>query len=175
MMRPAVIALDFVPQRRRPGWLGWVLLGLGLLMSGIELNHYLDQHADLVEREQIVERMRHQLQRERRELAPDANATVAAEEANPALKLADQLGRDWPGLFASIAGAGQDDVALLALAPDAMRGTVRLSAEADSLDAMFGYMARLEASAALRGVELLAYERKNGRFLFNLSADWRAS
>jgi hypothetical protein len=40
---------------------------------------------------------------------------------------------------------------------------------------MFGYMARLEASDVLRSVQLLTYERKNGRFLFNLAADWHAS
>jgi len=174
-MRPAPIALDFVPQRRRPGWLGWVLLALGMVMSGVEINHYLDQRADLMEREQIVERMRHQLQRERRELDTTVVAPVNADEASPALKLAAQLDRDWPGLFASVAGAGQDDVVLLGIAPDGLRGTVRLNAQADSLDAMFGYMARLEASDALGSVQLLTYERKNGRFLFNLAADWRAS
>jgi len=172
-MRPAPIALDFVPQRRRPGWLGWVLLALGMVMSGLEISHYLDQRDDLIEREQIVERMRHQLQRERRELDTAVVSPVNADEASPALKLAAQLDRDWPGLFAAVAGAGQDDVALLGISPDGLRGTVRLNAQADSLDAMFGYMARLEASGALQSVQLLTYERKSGRFLFNLAADWR--
>ncbi len=172
-MRLAPLSLDFIPQRRRPGWLGWVLLGLGLLMSALEIDQYLARRTDLAEREQIVERMRHQVARARRGLTPaTAAAPVRAEEAAPALKLAAQLDRDWPRLFANVAEAGRDDMALLALSPDALRGIVRLNATADDLDAMFGYMERLEASAVLSGVQLLAYEQKNGQFVFNLSAAW---
>ena len=171
-MRLAPLALDFLPQRRRPGWLGWVLLGLGLLMSALEVSHYLARRADLVERELIVERMRHQVQRARRGLDTAAVVAVRAEEAAPALKLAAQLDRDWAQLFAAVAEVGRDDVALLAIAPDALRGVVRLNVTADSLDAMFGYMGRLEASAVLSAVQLLAYEQENGQFVFNLTAQW---
>ncbi|QID16199.1 hypothetical protein G3580_00300 [Nitrogeniibacter mangrovi] len=174
MSAPARLDLDLIPQRRPPGALGWALLVLGLLMSGIEVSHYVDRRADLAEREQIVARLRHQVERarhaDRREAASDT--PVSAEEAAPALKLAHQLERDWPRLFAAVAEAGGPGVSLMALTPDALRGVVRLNAEADGLQALFDYMGRLEQRPELRNVQLLAYEEAGGRFRFNLAADW---
>ncbi|TVO60456.1 hypothetical protein [Denitromonas ohlonensis] len=171
-MSPQPIALDFARRRRWPGLLGWVLLALGLGMAALEVNDFLSRRADLYEREQIVERLRHQLQRERRHVVSAPEAPVRAEEASPALKLAAQLGRDWPALFASVDAAAGDGVAVLALTPDALRGTVSLSAEAPSLDGMFDFLGRLEAADALAAVELVSYEHEGGRFVFNLNGQW---
>jgi hypothetical protein len=174
MKAPAPLALDFFPQARRPGWLGWGLLALGLAMSALELAHDLDARAELAEREAIVDRLRHQVARDRRSLAEAPPATpVGKDEAMPALGLAAQLGRDWPGLFAAVAGAGGQDILLTALSPDAGSGVLRLSAEASRLEAVFDYMGRLEGLPELADVQLLAYERSGGRFQFNLSARWQ--
>ncbi|MFV0665922.1 hypothetical protein [Denitromonas sp.] len=171
-MSPSPIALDFARWRRWPGVLGWVLLALGLAMAALEVNDFLLRRADLLEREQIVERLRHQLQRERRHVVSLPEAPVRAEEAAPALQLAAQLGRDWPALFASVDAAAGDAVAVLAVAPDAVRGTVSLSAEAGRLDGMFGFLGQLEATDTLDAVELVSYEQQGGRFVFNLNARW---
>ncbi len=171
-MSPQPIALDFARRRRWPGVLGWVLLALGLAMTALEVNDFLSRRADLHEREQIVERLRHQLQRERRHVVSTPEAPVRAEEASPALKLAAQLGRDWPALFASVEAAAADGVTVLAVTPDAVRGTFSLSAEAPSLDGMFEFLGRLETTDALATVELVSYEHASGRFVFNLNARW---
>ena len=177
-MRPPTIALDFIPQRRRPGLLGWALLALGLIMTGLEVDQYLTRQDDLIEREQIVERLRHQLTRERAPVVAAATAgevPVSAEEATPALALAHELGRDWSGLFAQVAAAGGADVALMAFVPDARRGQVQVQASTARLRALFDYMQRLEDTGVLHGVELVAYERRQGRFVFSLSARWGAA
>lgn len=171
-MSPAPIALDFVRQRRLPGLFGWLLLALGLAMAALEVSQFLERRADLAEREQIVERLRHQLERERRTVAATPSVPVRAEEAAPALQLATQLGRDWPALFADVARAAGDEVGVLAVAPDGLRGVLSLSAEARSLDGMFGFLGRLEASDTLGGVELVSYERDGGRFVFKLNSQW---
>ena len=171
-MRPAPIALDFVRQRRWPGVLGWVLLALGLGMAALEVRDFLSRRADLDEREQIVERLRHQLQRESRQIVQAPAAPVRAEEARPALKLATELGRDWPALFAALAAAGDEDVALLSIAPDGARGVLNLTAQADGLQAMFDFLARLEGDKALHDVQLVSYEQALGRFVFNVNSGW---
>ncbi|MBT0962723.1 ELKS/Rab6-interacting/CAST family protein [Denitromonas iodatirespirans] len=171
-MSPAPIALDFVRQRRLPGLFGWVLLALGLAMAALEVSQFVERRADLAEREQIVERLRHQLERERRSMVATPEAPLRAEDAAPALKLATQLGRDWPALFADVAKAAGSEVGVLAVAPDGLRGAFSLSAEAGSLEGMFGFLGRLEASDALGGVELVGYERAGGRVVFKLNGQW---
>lgn len=174
-MRPAPIALDFVPQRRKPGVFGWVLLVLGIAVVGMEVEQFLLRRTDLNERERIVERMRHQITRQRQTtLAEDDDTPVSAEERGPALKLRENLDRDWPALFADIAAAGGDQIAVLGVSPDGLRGQVLVQASTRQLKAMFDYMARLEATGALQGVELQAFEQKNGGFVFSLSARWPA-
>lgn len=171
-MRPAPIALDFVPQRRRPGALGWVLLVLGIAVVGLEVTQFLERRSDLNERERIVERMRHQLTRERQAELVVNDTPVSAEEGTPALALAQRLGRNWPAMLADVAAAGGDQVSVLGLSPDGARGMLLVQASTRQLKAMFDYMGRLEATCALQNVELQAFEQKNGSFIFSLSARW---
>lgn len=173
-MRPAPLGLDFVPQRRRPGALGWVLLALGLAVTGLEVNQFLSRRADLDEREHIVERMRHQLTRQRQADMVVDDSPVSAEEGEPALKLAQRLDRNWPALLADVANAGGTDVSVLGLSPDGARGVVLVQASTRQLKAMFDYMGRLEATGALQNVELQAFEQRNGTFVFSLAARWPA-
>ncbi len=171
-MSLAPIALDFVRQRRWPNLLGWVLLVLGLSMAALEVRDFLTRRADLAEREQIVERLRHQLQRESRQMVQAPATPLRADEARPALRLAVQLGRDWPALFAALAASANEDVALLSVAPDGARGVLNLTAQADNLQAMFDFLARLEADDDLHDVQLVSYEQTVGRFVFNATSGW---
>lgn len=171
-MSPAPLALDFVRQRRWPNLLGWVLLVLGLSMATLEVRDFLARRVDLTEREQIVERLHHQLQRESRQIVQAPATPLRADEARPALRLAAQLGRDWPALFAALAASANEDVALLSVAPDGVRGVLNLTAQADNLQAMFDFLARLEADEGLHDVQLVSYEQASGRFVFNATSGW---
>ena len=70
----------------------------------------------------------------------------------------------------------RDNIALLALTPDARKGQVRISAEAKDLEAMLGFHRNLEASDELSDVSLLSHEIvanvAERPVQFNLSATW---
>lgn len=173
-MSPSPIALDFVRPRRWPNLLGWVILVLGLSMATLEVHDFLARRADLAEREQIVDRLRHQLQRESRQVVQAPATPLRADEARPALRLAAQLGRDWPALFAALAASANEDVALLSVSPDGARGVLNLSAQADNLQAVFDFLGRLETVDGLHDVQLVSYQRASGGFVINATSGWGA-
>jgi hypothetical protein len=158
--RPAPLELDFSGRRPFPGGLGWVLLVLGLGVGGLELADWRAGEADLAEREAIVERLRHQVQRSRPALAAAGRSPVGEAEARPAVRLAHHLAADWGALLQDLAGAEDDRLALLSLEADAARGELRLTGEAKSLVAVFDYLARLESAAAVTEARLTGYERE---------------
>jgi len=82
--------------------------------------------------------------------------TLAREmkEANHVLKM---LGLRWDGVFEAVAIAHGKGVALLALAPDPDKGTVRISAEAKNFSEMLDYVQQLEKQPALGGVHLQSH------------------
>ena len=178
---PAALALDLAAGRRRPGWLGWLLLALGALALAFELLGFAAARADLAERAAIVARLRAEL-RVNEAARGAGGATAEAEralEAAPARKVAAQLQADWPGLFGSIGAAPAGEVGLLALNADAARGGLRLSGQARSLEAAFAYVGALEAGAAggaLREARIDSHEwvEAGGMTVlaFNASALW---
>jgi hypothetical protein len=173
---PPALILDFSGRRPAPGFLGWVLLGIGLAAAGLELYEWRAGEADLGEREAIVERLRHQTRRSAPLQAASPRPPVSEQEARPALRLASQLGADWGGLLHELAAAEDERVALLNLEVEAARGSLRLVGDAKSLEAVFDYLARLEASPALGAARLNGYERVAVGAVevvrFNASAEW---
>ena len=172
---PAALELDFSGRRPWPGALGWVLLGLGLAVAGLEVAEWRAGEADLAEREAIVERLRHQLRRSAPEPVARARA-VSEQELRPALRLASQLGADWGALLHDLAAAEDDRLALLSLDVDAVRGDLRLNGEAKSLAAVFEYLSRLEAAPSIAAAQLASYEQETVGAVqlihFNATARW---
>ncbi len=159
---PARLALDFAPVRRRPGWLGWVLLSLGLVAVGLELVAFEAACADLAEREAIVARLRHQLQRKLSAAPAAPSVPPSAKEAQAAVKVAAQRNEDWSGLFAGLARARSDDVALLEIHADAADGRLNLVGEAPALGAAFDHLRRLQQQGGLRDVRIDRHEWTSG-------------
>lgn len=155
---PARIALDLVPIRRHPGWLGWVLLGVGFVAAGLELMAFEAARVDLAEREAIVARLRHQLQRKVSANTPPPSAPASAKEAQAALKVAAQLNADWSGLFAGLARAHTDGVALVEIQANAASGTLNLVGEAPELGAAFEHLSRLQQQGGLRDARIDRHE-----------------
>ena len=77
---PAALALDLAAGRRRPGWLGWLLLALGALALAFELLDFAAARADLAERAAIVARLRAEL-RVNEAARGAGGATAEAERA----------------------------------------------------------------------------------------------
>ncbi|QDF95502.1 hypothetical protein CJ010_02510 [Azoarcus sp. DD4] len=141
---PAALALDLSGNRRRPGWLGWVLLALGLLVLALQLKSLFEARTDLAERAAIVERLRAQ--------APAVSVTTAGQATDPlaASKVAAQLQADWAGVFGALGQAPDDEVGLLEVQIDVARGSVRLRGQARSLEAAFAYVEALALKGGLR-------------------------
>lgn len=174
---PAPLVLDFAPIRRRPGWLGWVLMSVGLVAVGFELVAFEAARTDLAEREAIVARLRHQLQRKlsAAPVAPSA-APPSAKEAQAAIKVAAQRNADWSGLFTALTRARSDDVALLEIHANAAGGTLALVGEAPALGPAFDHLRRLQQQDGLRDARIGRHEWTSGDggdvVRFSTSARW---
>lgn len=170
---PAPLALDFAPPRRRPSWLGWLVLVLGVLAATAVVLETGAARRDLDERQAIVERLRAQV-RSARPAAPSAR--TAGHDASAALAVAAQLNADWGGVFAELAAAHDRDVSLLELQADVGRGGLRLVGEAPTLEAAFAYVERLQARDGLRGAALDSHQwddsGRNSVLRFTISAAW---
>ena len=174
-MRP--LMLDFQP-RRRSGPLGWSLLAIGgvLTLSCLFVQHHLSEQAALQHGHlQSTQRVLTGDNGSKTSLTP-AETREQAQNLAEMRKVSQQLRRPWEHLFAMLESLPRDNIALLALTPDARKGQVRISAEAKDLEAMLGFHRNLEASDELSDVSLLSHEIvanvAERPVQFNLSATW---
>ncbi len=167
--------LDF-RRRRIASPAGWALLAVGVLAVVLVLaakGRIADETAVY---ENALRRIEQTLPGAGR--APLSAAEQRAQEATLAdmRRVLDQLNLPWGGLFATLESLDDADVALLALAPDARNGQIRISAEARNLGAMLDYHRRLEESGTLRDVSLtnheIAEQVAERPVRFNLIATW---
>ena len=170
------LELDFQP--RRSGRLVWAVAGLSLV-SFVGLL-WVQQS---LESEQVALQGRLHQAEQKLGTGPRPQPTLSAsqrreqdERLAQMRSVSEQLQRPWEHLFAMLEGMPLEDVALLALSPDARKGQLRIAAEARDLEAMLAFHKRLEASTELRDVSLLNHEivvrQAEHPVQFNLSATW---
>lgn len=168
--------LEFQPRRSSP--MAWAVLALSCALLALLL--LVQQH--LQQQQVALEARVHQLElklgRRPATVAPQ-NSAASREQAEQLAQMrnvSQQLQRPWEQLFAMLEAQPQEDVALLALTPDARKGQVRIAAEARTLEAMLQYHQRLERSGELADVSLLNHEVLAGQaehpVRFNLTATW---
>ena len=101
--------------------------------------------------------------------------SLAAEvkQANHVLRM---LGLSWDSVFAAVAAAHREGIALLAFAPEPEKGIVKINAEAKNFSVMLDYVQRLEAQPALESVYLQSHNMQNDNpqkpVRFVITADW---
>lgn len=147
--------------------LGWVFLGIVLLLGGVLLNQYNRLQG---EQQRIKRSLAQQHERER-------PLSVRTQEITPQLQRAgrviEQLSFPWDKLFKTLESSINEDVALLSVQPDLAGHVVTLNAEARNWDAMLAYIRRLEKSNFFNGVHLLSHqlqqndEQRPVRFILN--------
>ncbi len=174
---PLPVDLDFPPARRATGWLGWILLAVGLTAAGSEVLKYRAAQLDLAEREAIVARLRQEMQRPPPKPS-SSGRVVGAEEARAALDVAARLNADWGAMFAGIAAAQSDAATWVSFDGDAPRGTLRVVGEARSLSAVFDFLARLDEAEGVADAQLSSYEWTRvgpvETVRFNANAKWNS-
>ncbi|MCY1406283.1 hypothetical protein D3C76_607100 [compost metagenome] len=171
------LMLDFQP-RRRASALGWSLLLVGVVVAAAGLWTHLQLDAQAQQAHGRLRQAQGQLHGD----GQGSTGLSAAESREQASRMAEmrrisaQLRRPWENLFAMLEALPRDQVALLALTPDARKGQVRISAEARDLEAMLEFHHQLEASAELSDVSLLNHEvdakSPEHPVQFNLQASW---
>lgn len=156
---PPAVDLDFSPSpRRRSGWLGWVVLAIGVAALGVATYAWRAERLDVDERERIVERLRAEMQPSPAAAPRAVTVVLTAQELGPAIRVADVLNAEWAGVFAQLAQAQIDDVALVEFQADAARGLFRAIGQAPSLEIAFEYLQRLQREGVLRNPRIDSHE-----------------
>ena len=94
----------------------------------------------------------------RRSDAGAAASQTTAQQRQAWEQVARQIGTPWALLLDALEGATPEEVALVSIEPDARTGSVRLQAEARTLDTLLAYAGTLGASPLFEGVSLVKHE-----------------
>ena len=161
--------LDFAARGRRSPWAGAVLFAVALAVAGDAAWSYVHARRQLAQAEVLLARA------QPRHAARAVAATP--EELAAARDTVQRLALPWPGLFGALESAASDDVALLAIEPDARSGKVTISGDSKDYLAALAYVLNLSRSEALSGVELVRHEVKQNDprhpVAFSVSAAWK--
>jgi hypothetical protein len=160
--------------KRRGARLGWLLLVVAVLLTFDAV--YVTQS---LKREAVA--LRNHLQgkaaangstRVDGKSAKGADAQVAEAE-----EVVRQLATPWHTLFRSLEHAYVEEIALLAVQPDAQRRTVAIVGEAREYGDILAYLTRLRAEAPLADAYLVGNEVKESDpqrpLVFTIAAQWR--
>lgn len=154
---PPPLDLDFAGGARRPSLLGWLVLAAGLAAALGVLHEYDVLEGRVAEEEHRVQRLKRAL--DRAATRDPALAPPSEGELRPALRAAQGLLRDWPGLLAHLELAADDPaIAVLALDLDGSPGSLKLAGEAGSLAGVFEFVRRMGQGGGLRDVRLTHYD-----------------
>ena len=152
------IHLDFASSRK-PSMLGLVMFALALLLLTIIWQRHSHINQELLTLDQSILELK-----ERKGLKPAEPQLQAKSSADllanieEAKKLASFLMIPWGDVFNALETSAIDDLALLAIEPDAKKRQLKITAEAKNKDIMFSYLEKLEGSDELANVYLLKHE-----------------
>ena len=161
--------LDFAGRGRAHRWAGPLLLAIALGVSGDMAWRYVQLQGAVKSAEAQVARTQ-----------PRKNVqTAGAEEVAVAKETVDRLGLPWARLFGALEAAASDQVALLAIEPDAKSGKVLISADGKDYLAALSYVLNLAKTGGLADVQLVRHEVKKNdpqhAVSFQVSAAWSSS
>jgi hypothetical protein len=148
---PAALRLDF--QHPAGGWYGssrrgLILLALALTLLGWQSWRYLDLHGQVAAAEDRLAELR------KKPTLSSAGPDAARNESLSGLR------QPWGRLLSELASAGRPGLALLSLEAEGARGSLRLTGEADSLEAVLSYVEGLAKAGFLTRPELVSHETR---------------
>jgi len=152
------IHLDFA-SNRKPSLLVLVMFALALLLLMMVWQRYTHINQQLLTLDQSIQELK-----ERKGLKPAEPLLQAKSSADllakieEAKKLASFLMIPWGDVLTALESSALNDLALLAIEPDAKKRQLKITAEAKNKDIMFSYLEKLEVSEELANVYLLKHE-----------------
>jgi hypothetical protein len=175
---PPAFTLDFVPRRRRPSLLGWLLLLAAVAATAAVVLEYFDVQERLDEAQQQLARAQRLQERSSGLQQARKQERVPEAELRRAAQIAARLQDPWPQLVPQLEAAGNADITLLSLDADAGKAQINVAGEARSLEAVFDYAKRIGAQPGFTSVQVQNYEfHKVGSqdlVQFKLSVRWRS-
>jgi len=156
MMR--AIHLDYAVSRK-PSVLGLVIFALALLalITIWQRHHNINQELVMLDQSILQLKARKGLNPAEPQLQAKSSADLLAK-IEEAKKFASFLMIPWGDVFNALESSDLDDLALLAIEPDAKKRQLKITAEAKNKDILFSYLEKLEASDELANVYLLKHE-----------------
>jgi hypothetical protein len=172
-----LIEMDFVGDSRRVRWPGLLLL----LLSAISIGVVIYEYRLSTQRRAGLEYRIAALMRASKPEAPE-DAALNAKVALGAERAAQDLGTPWTLLLAELEQASKDSqgqVALLGVEPDHAKHSVRVTAEARTLELALNYVQRLQSSRSLEYPMLDRHEIRaddpQRPVRFELTGQWKDS
>jgi hypothetical protein len=169
--------MDFVGNSRRVRWPGLLVLLLSTICIGTVIYLY---HLSMQQRAGLEYRMA-ALMRARKPEVPEDTALNAKIEVS-AERAAQDLATPWTLLLAELEQASKDSqgqIALLGVEPDHAKHSVRVTAEARTLELALNYVQRLQSSHSLEYPMLDRHEIRaddpQRPVRFELTGQWKDS
>ena len=152
------IQIDYASSRK-PSLAGQVIFALALLAMMTIWQRHTDINQQLVTLDQSIQQLKalKGLQPAEPQLQAKSSADLLAK-IEEAKKLAAFLMIPWGDVLNALEAAALNDLALLAIEPDAKKRQLKITAEAKNKDILFSYLEKLEASNELTNVYLLKHE-----------------
>lgn len=171
------LRLDFHRSRRRVQPLGLAVLAAGAAAAVFALWQHHEASRELeFTAAKVADYQRMSQRTLSRVSVTGAGAKAQQQEVDRANVLLAQITLPWGALFKDLERATRNDVALLAIQPDAAGRQVRIGGEARSFDAMLAFIARLEELDPFANVFLTGHTLRVAGALrpvsFSLVADW---
>jgi hypothetical protein len=162
------LKLDFSRRRPAPRWIAPALLALAVAFCADVGFSFLKVVSHVRKDEKALAAL------SPRQYAPARK--VAPEEIAAARETMQRLSTPWDKLFGALEAAASDQVALLAIEPDAKAGTVLISGDSKDYLAALTYVLNLSQADSLSHVQLARHEvRQNDpqkTVGFSVSATW---
>jgi hypothetical protein len=154
----AAVNLDYLADRHS-SWAGVIALAIGVTVLMTAVWYYRGLSREISDQEVLVLRL---LERgNSRSISPVAetrDAEQIARETKQANAAILALSLPWKQLFEAIEATRTNEVAVLAIEPDAQKGLVRISAEAKKLESMLDYVSSLQKIVLFREVLILNHQ-----------------
>ena len=172
--------INWLPARRGPSVLALALLAAGLAALLTALQNYndaQDAREFQVSRQERAERLDRAERAQRTAHAPQLAASARrGGDGETLARMAAQLEVPWHPMLRALEKQALPEVALLQLDVSAPAHTVRLIAEAKSMDDALHYVSGLQHVRSLRNVALLSHEERvvgaTTVLRITVSADW---
>jgi hypothetical protein len=152
------LELDFHAVPSRP-WAAMLCMSSALALSALALVQHQRAAGELLRWQEALTIRQSAPLREPKPPAEAQKRTAAqVREFAAANSVIRKLVLPWEDLFKAVEQASGNDIALLAIEPDATKKVIKLTAESHSAQSMLAFILRLQRSPALAGVLLQRHD-----------------